>query len=248
MTKLRALFSLHDSSSVVEFAAALYIMGWEIVCTEETYSVLKEAKIPATSIEAFTGISENYNIPPTLHPKIEHALTGNDSANKIDLVFDIPYPLTVGSDIGGLTLLAFAMKGKKIPVLTNSDMSEVVKELKERGEISDKLREAFISKANVFIAQYYIQMLQKIENRGYRLLGTPALKLSGGENPYQIPCQLFNFPGNEDPLALSRFKQLSGVEPCFTNLADLDSITHTLCIAFLRLSIKILNNTPRTLR
>ena len=110
-------------------------------------------------------------------------------------------------------------------------MSEVVKELKERGEISDKLREAFISKANVFIAQYYIQMLQKIENRGHGLLGTPALKLSGGENPYQTPCQLFNFPGNEDPLALNRFKQLDGVEPCFTNLADLDSISHTLCIA-----------------
>ena len=89
MTKLRALFSLHDISSVVEFAADLHIMGWEIVCTEETFSVLEKAKIPAISIEAFTGISENYNIPPTLHPKIEHALTGNDPASRIDLVFAV---------------------------------------------------------------------------------------------------------------------------------------------------------------
>jgi len=228
---LRALFSLYDISFAVGFASDLHLMGWEIICTKETYSVLKEAKIPATSIEAFTGISENYNIPPTLHPKIEHALTRNDPASRIDLVFDIPYPLTVGSDIGGLTLLALAIKGGKISVLTNADMVEIVKELKEKGIIGDKLREALISKTNVFIAQYYIQMLQQTENRGHGFLGTPALKLSGGENAYQIPCQLFNFPENKDPLALSRFKQLSGVEPCFTNLADLDNISHTLCIA-----------------
>ena len=228
---MRALFSLYDVGSGVDFASDLHLMGWEIICTSETHSLLKEAKIPATSIEAFTGISENYGIPPTLHPKVESALTANDPASRIDMVFDIPYPLTVGNDVGGLTLLALAIKGNRIPILTNTDMVEVIRELKEQGKIDDRLRESLLSKANVFIARHYIQMLQQTKDRGYGLVGTPVMELSGGENPYQDQCQLFNFSENEDPLALNKFKQLSGVEPCFTNLADLDNVIHTLCIA-----------------
>jgi len=53
---LRALFSLYDASFGVGFASDLHLIGWEIIYTKETFSLLKEAKVPATSIEAFTGI------------------------------------------------------------------------------------------------------------------------------------------------------------------------------------------------
>ena len=230
--ELRALFSLHDTTHAVEFASDLHQMGWEIVCTSETHSLLKEHLVPSTTIELYTGIIESYGVPPTLHPKVELALTKDDQDSRIDLVFDIPYPITKGYDVGGTALLALAVKGGKIPVFMNDDMKRVISEFKTNAKIDDELRSSLVAKANLFIAHYYIQMLQQAGNGGDGWVGTPVMKLLTGENPYQVPCHLFGFPENEDPLSISRFEQLSGVAPCFTNLADLDNIIHTLCLAY----------------
>ena len=75
-------------------------------------------------------------------------------------------------------------------------------------------------------------MLQQAKLKGDGWVGAPGMGLLTGENPYQVPCQLFDFPENEDPLSLSNFNRLSGTVPCFTNLADLDNIVHTLCLAY----------------
>jgi phosphoribosylaminoimidazolecarboxamide formyltransferase/IMP cyclohydrolase len=229
---LRALFSLHDATHAVEFASDLHRMGWEIVCTNETHSLLKESRIPSTTIGLFTGTSKGYEVPPTLHPKVEWALTGGSQDSRIDLVFDIPYPISKGYDVGGTTLLALAIKGGKIPVFTNDDMKRVISEFKTNGEIDDELRSSLLAKANLFIAQHYIQMLQQAKKGGDGWVGAPIMKLLTGENPYQVPCHLLGFPENEDPLSLRRFDQLSGTVPCFTSLADLDNIIHTLCLAY----------------
>lgn len=53
-------------------------------------------------------------------------------------------------------------------------------------------------------------------------------KLYWGENPYQVPAHLVTQKNNKDPLAINSFQQLSGERPCFTNLADLDSIINSL--------------------
>ena len=230
MTRLRALFSLYDSTYSVNFALELYRMGWEVICTKETHSLLIDSDVPSTTIESFTGTSKNYGIPPTLHPKVEAALAENHPENRIDLVFDIPYPLEEGADIGGITLLALAIKGGKVPVFTNEDMDKVIQELKKNGHISSKLRKSLATKANVFIIQHYIKMLRQMESSGDGWVGTSVKELLSGENPYQTPCHLFEFPDNQDPLAINKFKQLSGVTPCFTNIANLDNIIHTLSL------------------
>jgi len=62
------------------------------------------------------------------------------------------------------------------------------------------------------------------------LRGRQVRRLSGGENPYQTPADLFA-GDTDDPLALHAFTQVSGEPPCFTNTADLDSLLHTLCLA-----------------
>lgn len=55
----------------------------------------------------------------------------------------------------------------------------------------------------------------------------PAIKrkklLLHGENPYQTPSH-FIVTDNKDRLGLGKFKQLSGAVPCYTNMADFDSI------------------------
>ncbi|SVD72137.1 uncharacterized protein METZ01_LOCUS424991, partial [marine metagenome] len=187
---MRALFSLHDTTYAVEFASDLHQLGWEIVCTNETHFLLSESQIPSTSIELFTETLKNYGVPPTLHPKVESALVDSDQNNSIDLVFDIPYPMSSGYDVGGTTLLALAVKGKKIPIFTNDDMKQVIKELKTSGKVDDDLRSSLGAKANLFVAQYYISMLQKSEKGGEGWVGTPLMKLLAGENPYQVPCHL----------------------------------------------------------
>ncbi|MBL7071560.1 MAG: hypothetical protein ISS26_05270 [Candidatus Omnitrophica bacterium] len=63
-----------------------------------------------------------------------------------------------------------------------------------------------------------------------QMTGKPVLRLSGGENPYQAPGDLFA-SDSKDRLSLRRLQSQNAGVPCFTNLADADSILHTLCLA-----------------
>jgi AICAR transformylase/IMP cyclohydrolase PurH len=72
-----ALFSLNDTSRAVEFAGRLSAFNWRIVTTSETSALLEEKGIQSIDIKDFTGVHDDYGIPPTLHAKIEQALAGN---------------------------------------------------------------------------------------------------------------------------------------------------------------------------
>ena len=147
-----ALFSLSDTSHAVKFGKKLQDFGWNIIATNETLLLLKKEKINCISINEFTEIHDEYNFPPTLHPKIEMALTGNGS-QRIDLVYDIPYSFKVGNDVGGFTLLALAVKGGRIPVMTHKDMERVLDEFKTGSKSStNKLLEELYDKTNYEIA------------------------------------------------------------------------------------------------
>ncbi len=226
--KKRALFSLHLLDKVEEFAAVLLDLGWEIIASRETYDILSKKGMPATEIAAFTGIKEDYGFPATLHPKIEAYLT-LPKGPRIDLVYVIPYPLSIGNDVGGRTLLALAAKGKRIPVMSVADMQLVVAELKDHGAISKDLHQGLLEKTHALISSHYDDLLK--ERKTYdAIFANFCYNLKNGENPYQVPAALFSAK-NADPLSISRFRQVSGEPPCFTNLADADSIIHTLCLA-----------------
>ena len=55
-----------------------------------------------------------------------------------------------------------------------------------------------------------------------------AYSLAKGENPYQVPADLFSIPSG-DPLSLDKFRLISGDAPGFTNLCGLDRLVQTLC-------------------
>ena len=226
--KRKALFSLHLLDEVEKFARGLVALGWEIIATRETCEILSKAAIPVTSVEAFTGQGTEYSFPPTLHPKVEEYLTSNDG-HRIDLVYIVPYPLTMGNDIGGRTLLALAAKGNRTPVMSPSDMNAVMMEMRERGDISRSLHRALIDKALASIVRHYAQLLSK-ESSYDAIVGDLQYELLNGENPYQIPASLFS-SGDSDELSLPKFVKVSGEMPCFTNLADADAILHTMCLA-----------------
>lgn len=120
---LRALFSLDDTTDVMLFARKLIADGYEIIASQETAFILETNGIPVTHIEYFINDWFDYGFPPTLHPKIEMALT-KECRDKIDLVYVIPYGPAKGDDVGGRTILELARKGGRIAIDNIGDMRE----------------------------------------------------------------------------------------------------------------------------
>jgi len=228
----RALFSLDVCADAVLSGDRLKKMGWRIIATGETARELRKRGVGAEDVSSFVGIRRAYRIPPTLHPKIEEALT-LDVPYRIDLVFDIPYRLSKGNDVGGRTLLALGAKGKRIVVFNSEDMRRVIKGLESdpsHRTIPACLHEELIDKAHAHIARHYLTLAQRAKESPYDgSIGKAALRLANGENPYQVPADLF-VEETADNLSFEKFQLLSG-RPCFTNIADVDCISHTLCLA-----------------
>ncbi|MEL7643120.1 MAG: hypothetical protein AAGU25_03320 [bacterium] len=224
-----ALFTLNDTSQAVEFARSLTSLGWTVLATMETVPLLKAAGIPCEDIYTFTGIKEDYGFPPTLHPKMEHALTVEDSPWRIDLVYVLPYLLEKGNDVGGRTLLALAGKGSRIPVMSHDDMRRVITDLQDGGSISQALKTELIAKSSAAIASHYLDLVKRTGSEEYAgFTGCRAYRLMNGENPYQT-ADLFDLH-SEDPLAIPRFENLSETVICQVNLSDIDNLLVTLCL------------------
>lgn len=223
-----ALFSLNDISYADDFAEKLIKSGWEIIGSHETVDLLKKKGLPVKDIADFTGVKEDYGFPPTLHPKVEYTLTKN-VPSRIDIVYVIPYPFSVGNDVGGRTLLALAVKGGRIPVMNIEDMKKVVTEISEKGEVSQILQSDLMDKASFEIAKHNFSLI--VNRKKYDFFsGRFSYDLLNGENPYQIPASAFISETKGDLLSLMNFEQVSGEAPCFTNIADADCILRTLCL------------------
>lgn len=67
--------------------------------------------------------------------------------------------------------------------------------------------------------------------------GQFVYQLAKGENPYQSPAFLFSL-NLKDPLALDKFRLISGDPPGFTNLCGLDRLTQTLCRCYQAFKLK----------
>ncbi|MFC1521995.1 hypothetical protein ACFL6Y_06260, partial [Elusimicrobiota bacterium] len=225
-----ALFSVSDMTDVDDFARTLVRKGWHIIATSDVCAKLKSADIAVESVESFTGITEGYPFPATLHPKMESALTSEDFKDRIELVYDIPYSLAVGNDVGGRTLLALAAKGNRIPVFTREDMQSVAESIKRTGDVAPDTKKSLIAKTYFHVCGHYLDLAKACETQHFDgMVGIEHKKLLNGENPYQVPSSLFASSYGEDLLSMGSFKQLSGDAPCYTNLADLDCILATLC-------------------
>ena len=224
-----ALFSLNDTFYADQFAEQLIKLGWDIIASSETVSLLKKKGLPVQDIADFTGVKEKYGFPPTLHAKVEYALTANGQPRS-DLVYVIPYPLSVGNDVGGRSLLALAVKGGRIPVMSIGDMKRVVSEISKTQEVSQSLRLELADKACFEIAMHYSSLVANREKYDF-LSGRFSYNLLNGENPYQVPSSAFVLEVEDDPISLLNFKQVSGEAPCFTNIADADCILKTICLA-----------------
>ncbi len=169
MSIKRALISVSDKTSIVNFATELNKLGIEILSTGGTAKTLKEAGISVKDVSDYTGFPEMMNgRVKTLHPKIHGgllALRSNEShmeqAKKnniemIDLVVVNLYPFetTVAKegvteeqaieqiDIGGPSMLRAAAKNfYSVTVVTDpNDYDRVISDIKKNGKTSKELR------------------------------------------------------------------------------------------------------------
>jgi len=166
----RALIAVYDKTGIADFARALVDeFGIEIISTGGTARHLKEAGIPVTMVEEVTGFPEMLDGRiKTLHPKIHAGILADrdnpehmrqlkeQGIELIDMVVVNLYPFkkTIAQpdcsfdeaiemiDIGGPCMLrAGAKNHKHVVVIPELEYGEcVLKELREKGEVSDELR------------------------------------------------------------------------------------------------------------
>ena len=176
-----ALISVSNKEGIAEFAKGLQRLGYKILSTGGTASLLKKNSINVTEISEYTGFKEMLDgRVKTLHPKIFGgilAVRGNkghmrqlkeNSMEKIDIVVVNLYPFeeTVAAnapfneaieniDIGGPSLLRAAAKNFEsvITIVDPADYALVFGQLK-KNNIDKKLHSALALKVFDHTARY----------------------------------------------------------------------------------------------
>jgi phosphoribosylaminoimidazolecarboxamide formyltransferase / IMP cyclohydrolase len=180
----RALVSVSDKSGLAEFCSLLSSFGVELLSTGGTAAFLRDNKIPATDVSAYTGFPEILDgRVKTLHPKIHGGLLAMrdkpshqqqmqaQNIQPIDMVIVNLYPFRATAtregvayhevieqiDIGGPSMIRSAAKNHAgVAVVTDPrDYGWVADELKNRkGVLSGATRFILAQKAFAATAAY----------------------------------------------------------------------------------------------
>lgn len=211
---MRALISVYHKDGVIDFARELVALGYEIVASGGTSSLLTGGDIPHKKVEEITGAKEMLEgRVKTLHPKIHGAILADldkESHNKdlaerditpFDLVVCNLYPFfdrpdTETIDVGGPTMIRAAAKNHAhvVVVVDPDDYQSVLAELKEFGRVSPRMRKELAQKAFSLTARYDAAISNWLADEdGIELLPAKitlslerASLLRYGENPHQI--------------------------------------------------------------
>ncbi|HEX3947236.1 MAG TPA: bifunctional phosphoribosylaminoimidazolecarboxamide formyltransferase/IMP cyclohydrolase [Acidimicrobiales bacterium] len=171
---MRALLSVYDKTGLVDLAAGLAGLGWELVASGNTSAALAEANIAHVGVAEVTGSPEMLGgRVKTLHPRIHGGILADRSVPAhledlaaqdiapIDLVVCNLYPFTSDPsvaliDIGGPTMVRAAAKNfAHVGVVTTpTDYPEVLDELRTAGALSEVTRRRLARAAFAHTATY----------------------------------------------------------------------------------------------
>ncbi|WP_406676861.1 bifunctional phosphoribosylaminoimidazolecarboxamide formyltransferase/IMP cyclohydrolase [Moorella sp. ACPs] len=254
----RALLSVSDKTGLVDLARGLVELGWELISTGGTARTLTAAGLPVTEVAAVTGFPEILDgRVKTLHPKIHGGILARPTPEHleqlreqgiqpIDLVVVNLYPFreTIARpgvtpeeaieniDIGGPAMVRAAAKNhERVAVVVDpASYSEVLAELREKGNLSPATRRRLAAAAFAHTAAYdaaiaaYLQRLirkEEIFPVHFVLSGEKVQDLRYGENPHQ-QAAFYRLPA-VPPGSLAGARQLQGKELSYNNLMDLDA-------------------------
>jgi len=177
----RALISVSDKTGIAGLGQALQGMGFEIISTGGTATVLREAGVPVTKVGEITGFPEIMDgRVKTLHPKIHGGLLARvdhdldamqeHGIQAIDILVVNLYPFesTIerpdcdrteaieNIDIGGPAMIRAAAKNHdRVTVLVEpDDYDRVLEELAAGGAVSTETRRYLASRAFAHTACY----------------------------------------------------------------------------------------------
>ena len=171
---MRALLSVFNKSGIVEFAAGLHALDWELISSGGTAKVISDAGIPVTDVADHTGspIMLGHRVV-TLHPKIHGGILADrddpehqqdletHNIETIDLVVGNLYPFQADPsietiDIGGPTMVRAAAKNHHhVEVVVDpNDYDIVLAELQNAGSLSSGTRQSLARKAFAHTAAY----------------------------------------------------------------------------------------------
>lgn len=260
----RALISVSDKTGVVEFAKGLEKLGVEIISTGGTAELLAESGVKVVPVSEITGFPEILDgRVKTLHPKVHGGLLAireNEvhmrqikdlGIEPIDLIAVNLYPFrqTIEKpgvtfeeaieniDIGGPAMLRSAAKNHEgvIVICDPVDYSEVLEELKTKGDVGKKLRRKLALKVFEHTAFYdamisdYLRKNIGAEEEGetdifpknLTLAFEKAQELRYGENPHQRAS--FYREAGDISGTIAGARKLSGKELSFNNINDADA-------------------------
>lgn len=252
---MRALISVSDKTGIVEFAKELAELGIEIISTGGTYQKLKEAGVKAMEISELTGFPECLDgRVKTLHPIVHAGLLAirkNESHMKqledlkietIDFVIVNLYPFketilkenvtreeaVENIDIGGPTMLRAAAKNYQdvTVVVDPADYETVLRELKEKKEVSLETKFYFMQKVFMHTSNYDTMIANYLrkERQDYSLPETLTMTFEKiqdmryGENPHQSAA--FYREIGKKKGSITDAVQLNGKELSFNNIND----------------------------
>jgi len=249
----RALLSVSDKEGLVEFARGLRDLGFELIGTDGTAKMLKDAGLPVTTVADYTGLQEGLGgRVKTLHPRIFAGIlapTGEEKdlrdmgAVAIDLVIVNLYPFEVtvakpdvtaeeaieNIDIGGVSLIRAAAKNasRVAVVVRPARYRDVLQAWRDHKAIPTKLRDELALEAFEYTSRYDAAIFNYLASRQGTTL-PPALRLA-----YDKIADLRYGENPYQKAALYRepyrfaatatAERLQGRELSYNNLIDLDA-------------------------
>lgn len=235
----RALISVSDKTSLVDFAKELLKFNIEIIATGGTANLLTDSGVPITNVASVTSFPEIMGgRVKTLHPKIHGGILARRGIDEdvmkqhdikgIDLVIVNLYPFEQKNsieniDIGGPAMLRSAAKNHEaVTVLVDhNDYEIVLSELREKGYVSDSVKKHLAGKAFSHTAKYDTSISAYFQGSQNEKTFSLKQELRYGENPHQKSSSYRNTQ-NSGQNSLIDSKQHQGKPLSFNNLMDSD--------------------------
>jgi len=251
---VRALLSVYDKADLDTFARGLAEAGFELVASGGTAAFLEEQGLSVTRVEDVTQAPEMLGgRVKTLHPRIHGGIfarrdraddldaLAQQDIEPIDLVCVNLYPFTTAVaqrgvreedviemiDVGGPSMLRAAAKNFAHVAVVSSpaQYSDVLGELRERGQLSLETRRRLATEAFATSASYEAAISAWFgENDDFPQTLTLSFEkvqdLRYGENPHQRGAYYAQAGARRH--LLSQVEQLGGKALSFINLYDLN--------------------------
>ena len=183
---MRALLSVYDKTGLVDLAAGLADLGWDLVASGNTSAALAGAGIEHVQVAAVTGSPEMLDgRVKTLHPAIHGGILADRSKpshladleaqgiEPIDLVVSNLYPFSSDPgieliDIGGPAMVRAAAKNfAHVAILTSpADYPGALDELGRSGELSAETRRRLARTAFAHTAAYDAAIVAWLDGAG----------------------------------------------------------------------------------